>query len=160
MEEIQNALGQNDVPLFFYNRCTSVDDQDLIGEAFDSEDAVTVWAGAPPLPEEEERSRVPKNLKNNSDHEIIVVAHTNKGLPIFLRGNQVKAVKFDFWAWTKIIELYRYLYNTINGGKFYLIFINLTLMHSGQMGSSDSRVSAISPQRVAAVGVATMCSCS
>ena len=127
MEEIQNALGQNNVPLFFYNRCTSVDDQDLIGEAFDSEDAVTVWAGAPPTPEEEERSRVPKNLKNNSDYEIIVVAHTNKGLPIFLRGNQVKAVKFDFWAWTKIIELYRYLYNTINGGKFYLIFINLIL---------------------------------
>ena len=127
VEEIQNALGQNDVPLFFYNRCTSVDDQDLIGEAFDSEDAVTVWAGAPPTPEEEERSRVPKNLKNNSDYEIIVVAHTNKGLPIFLRGNQVKAVKFDFWAWTKIIELYRYLYNTINGGKFHSIFINLIL---------------------------------
>ena len=107
VEEIQNLLGQNAAPLFFYNRCTSVDDQDLIGEAFDSEDAVTVWAGAPPTPEEEERSRVPKNIKNNSDYEIIVVAQTKKGMPIFLRGNQVKAVKFDSWAWTKNIELYR-----------------------------------------------------
>ena len=135
VEEIQTVLGQNDVPFFFYNRCTSVDDQDLIGEAFDSEDAVTVWVGAPPTPEdeeeeeeeeEEERGEL-KNIKNNSDYEIIVVTQTKQGRPIFFEGNQLKAVKFDSWTWTKIIELYRYLYNTINGGKFYLIFINLIL---------------------------------
>ena len=52
VEEIQDLLELNDVVLFFFNRCTSVDDQDLIGEAFDSEDAVTVWVGPPPTPEE------------------------------------------------------------------------------------------------------------
>ena len=112
MEEIADLLPENDAPLFFYNRCSSVDDQDLIVEAFDSEDPVTVWAGAPPATEEdeeedEEERGDPKNIKNNSDYEIIVVAQTKKGLPIFLRGNQVKAVKFDSWAWTKNIELYR-----------------------------------------------------
>ena len=100
--------------MFFYNRCASVDDQDFIGEAFDSEDAVTVWVGAPPTPEdeeeeeeeEEERGEL-KNIKNNSDYEIIVVTQTKQGRPIFFEGNQLKAVKFDSWAWTKKIELYR-----------------------------------------------------
>ena len=110
VEEIQDLLGQSDANLFFYNRCTSVDDQDLIGEAFESEDPVTVWDGAPPIPDEgevEERSEQIKNIKNKSDYEIIVVAQTKKGRPIFFSGNQHKAVKFDSWAWTKKIELYR-----------------------------------------------------
>ena len=109
VEEIQDLLGQNDAALFFYNRCTSVDDQDLIGEAFDSEDPVTVWVGAPPSLEEddvEERSQ-PKNIKNKSDYEIVVVAQTKNGRPIFFKENQLKAVKFDSWTWTKKIELYR-----------------------------------------------------
>ena len=107
VEEIQDLLGQSDANLFFYNRCTSVDDQNLIGEAFDSEDAVTVWRGAPPSPDEVERSKPIKNIKNKSDYEIIVVAQTKKGRPIFFSGNQHKAVKFDSWAWSKKIELYR-----------------------------------------------------
>ena len=109
VEEIQDLLGQSDANLFFYNRCTSVDEQDLIGEAFDSEDPVTVWVGAPPTPEEdevEERSQ-PKNIKNKSDYEIVVVAQTKNGRPIFFKENQLKAVKFDSWTWTKKIELYR-----------------------------------------------------
>ena len=109
VKELKNVLGKNEATLFFKNRCTSVDDQDLVGEAFDSEDAVTVWVGAPQTPEEdevEERSQ-PKNIKNMSDYEIIVVAQTKNGRPIFFKENQQLAVKFDSWAWTKKIELYR-----------------------------------------------------
>ena len=81
----------------------------MIGEAFDPEDTVTVWAGAPPTPEEddEEERGEPKNMKNNSDYDLIVVAQTKMGKPIFFEGNQLKAVKFDSWTWTKKIELYR-----------------------------------------------------
>ena len=69
VEEIGNLLPKTDATLFFYNRCASVDDQDLIGEAFDSGDAVTVWVGAPPTTEEKERGSLQKNIKNNSKYE-------------------------------------------------------------------------------------------
>ena len=110
VEEIQDLLELNDVVLFFFNRCTSVDDQDLIGEAFDSEDAVTVWVGPPPTPEEgDERDerREPNKISNNSHFEIVVVAQTKSGRPIYFEESQLKAVKFDSSAWTKKIELYR-----------------------------------------------------
>ena len=110
VEEIQDLLELNDVVLFFFNRCTSVDDQDLIGEAFDSEDAVTVWVGAPPTPEEgDERDerREPNKISNKSHFEIVVVAETKSGRPIYFEESQLKAVKFDSSAWTKKIELYR-----------------------------------------------------
>ena len=109
VEEIQNVIGQNAAPLFFYNRCTSVDVEDLIGEAFDSEDAVTVWVGAPREEEKRKFGKIEKkNIKNNSDYEIVVVVHTiNKGMPIFIKGNQLKAFKFDWLNWSQKIELYR-----------------------------------------------------
>ena len=109
MEELQDLLGQNDATLFFYNRCTSVDEEDLIGEAFDSEDTVTVWVGAPPDPEEddEEERNEPKKIKNNSDYEIILVAETRSGNPVCFEGNKVTAVRFDSSTWSKNIELYR-----------------------------------------------------
>ena len=108
VEEIADLLPETDATLFFYNRCASVDDQDLIGEAFDSNDPVTVWVGAPPE-EEVERSERKNltNIKNNSDFEIIMVAQTKKGMPIFFEKNQLAAVKFDSWAWSNKIALYR-----------------------------------------------------
>ena len=109
VEEIQNVIGQNAAPLFFYNRCTSVDVEDLIGEAFDSEDAVTVWVGAPREEENRKFGKIEKkNIKNNSGDEIVLVVHTvKKGLPIFVQGKQLKAVKFDWLNWSHKIELYR-----------------------------------------------------
>ena len=107
MEEIGNLLPKTRATLFFKNRCASVDGQDLIGEAFDSEDPVTVWAGAPPTTEEKERGSLPKNIKNNSKYEIIVLARTKEGWPIIFEGNQLKAVKFDSLVWSKKIVIYR-----------------------------------------------------
>lgn len=109
VEEIHNLLGQNDAPLFIYNRFSSVNEEDLICEAFDSEDAVIVWVGAPREEEERKFGKIEKkNIKNNSDYEIVVVVHTiKKGMPIFLQGNQLKAFKFDWLNWSQKIELYR-----------------------------------------------------
>ena len=108
MEEIADLLPETAATLFIKNRCASVEDQELIGEAFDSEHPVTVWVGAPPSPEEKERGSWQKNIRNNSDYsEIIVVARTKEGWPIFFEGKQLNAVKFDSLVWSKKIELYR-----------------------------------------------------
>ena len=92
-------------PLFFYNRCTSVDDEDLIGEAYDSDDVMTVWAGALPGPEEEKKDEVSKDIKNDSDYEIIVVGRTQRGWPIFFDGKERKSIKLS--KATTSIQLYR-----------------------------------------------------
>ena len=108
VEEIADLLPETDATLFFYNRCASVDDQDLIGEAFNSEDPVTVWAGAPPTTEEKERGTLQKNIKNNSDYsEIVVLARTKEGWPIFFEEKQLNAVKFDPLVWSEKIVIYR-----------------------------------------------------
>ena len=111
MEEIKDLLGQKYPSLFYFNRCTAIEDQELIRDAFDSEDTVTVWVGPPPTPEEgderEDRRSEPKNIINKSRYEIIVEAQTKNGSKICLEENQLKAVKFDFGTWNKEIELYR-----------------------------------------------------
>ena len=108
VEEIAKLLPKTEATLFFYNRCASVEDQDLIGEAFDSEDPVTVWAGAPPTTEEKERGSLKKNIKNNSDYStIIVLAWTKKESPIFFEGKQLQAVKFDPLVWSEKIVIFR-----------------------------------------------------
>lgn len=109
VEEIADLLGLNDAILFYSNRCTSLNYQDLIEEAFDSEDVVYVWIGAPPAPEEEIRRKLPKNIRNNSDNkDIVVVAETQDGLPIFFEGRKLKAVNFKSWTWpwNRKIEIY------------------------------------------------------
>ena len=108
--EIQKLLGQNYPSLFYFNRCTAIEKHELIGDAFDSEDTVTVWVGPPPTPEEgDERDerREPNKISNNSHFEIVVVAETKSGRSIYFEESQLKAVKFDSSAWTKKIELYR-----------------------------------------------------
>ena len=110
VEEIKDLLGQNYPSLFYFNRCTAIEDQELIGDAFDSEDTVTAWVGAPPTTEEDDETEdrgEPKNIMNMSGYKIIVVAQTKKGFPIFFEENQFKAVKFDSWTWKKKIKLYR-----------------------------------------------------
>ena len=107
MKELQNLLPKTKATLIFYNRCASVDDQELIVEAFNSEDPVTVWAGAPQTTEEKERGTLQKNIKNNSDYEIVVVARTKEGWPIFFEGKKMMAVKFDTLVWSKKIVIYR-----------------------------------------------------
>ena len=108
MKELQNLLPKTKATLIFYNRCASVDDQELIVEAFNSEDPVTVWAGAPQTTEEKERGSLGKNIKNNSDYpDIIVLARTKDGWPIFFEGKQRQAVKFDSLMWRKKIVIYR-----------------------------------------------------
>ena len=109
VEEIADLLPQTDAPLFFYNCFTRVDGDDLIGEAFDSEDAVTVWLGAPPEEGPRKFGQIEKkNIRNNTDYKIVVVARTiKKGMLIFLNGNQLKAVRFDWLNWSQKIELYR-----------------------------------------------------
>ena len=108
VEEIAKLLPDTDPTFcFYFNRCVSVDDQELISEAFSSEDTVTVWVGAPPASTETKRKKVKTNIQNNSDHEIVVVAWTKEGWPIFFKGKQLKAVKFDFLFWSKKIVLYR-----------------------------------------------------
>ena len=110
MADIASLL-PTDAPPFFYNCCTLLDCDEAIGEAFDSEDAVAVWLGAPPPPESEPRKFgqiEKKNIRNNTDYKIVVVARTiKKGMPIFLKGNQLGAVKFDYLNWSQKIELYR-----------------------------------------------------
>ena len=108
MKELQNLLPKTKATLIFYNRCASVDDQELIVEAFNSEDPVTVWAGAPPTTEEKERGSLKKNIKNNSDYStIIVLAWTKKESPIFFEGKQLQAVKFDPLVWSEKIVIFR-----------------------------------------------------
>ena len=113
--EIQDLLGEEVLgedyvftALFFFNLCTAVSINSLIVDAFKPDDVVTVRKGVPPTPEEEKRSSVQKNIRNNSDYEIIVVAQTPKmKQPIFLKGAELAAVRFDPWAWTNKIELWR-----------------------------------------------------
>ena len=113
--EIQDLLGQEVlgeeyeyIDLYFFNQCTEVSVTSLIVDAFGPEDVVKVRVGVPPTPEEEERSSGLKNIRNNSDAEIIVVAQTNKmKQPIFLKGKEIAAVRFDSWHWTNKIELWR-----------------------------------------------------
>ena len=116
MEEIKDLLGQKYPSLFYFNRCTAIEKHELIGDAFDSEDTVTVWVGPPPTPEEgderEDRRSEPKSIMNKSRYKIIVEAQTKNGSKIFLEENQLKAVKFDSWTWNEKIKLYRYLCST------------------------------------------------
>ena len=108
--EIQKLLGKNYPSLFYFNRCTAIEKHELIGDAFDSEDTVTAWVGAPPTTEEDDETEdrgEPKNIMNMSGYEIIVEAQTKNGSKICLEENQLKAVKFDFGTWNKEIELYR-----------------------------------------------------
>ena len=107
VEEIGDLLPKTGATKFFKNRCASVDDQDLVGEAFDSEHPVTVWVGAPPTTEEKERGSLQKNIKNNSKYEIIVLARTKEGWPIIFEGKQLMAVRFDSLVWSKKIVIYR-----------------------------------------------------
>ena len=110
MEEIADLLPETNETLYFFNRCHRVDEDELIVEAFDSKDPVTVRTGSS---EEEERARVQKNIQNNSDYDIVVVTRTKDGWPIFLEGKDrpkcdLKAVNFDsFRDMSKKIELYR-----------------------------------------------------
>merc|ERR550539_647167 len=82
VEEIQNLLEIpiSKEPLFFYNRCATVEPEDLIGEAYGSEDPVIVRTSneedANSRKTEEGKRAKPKYIKNNSDYEIIVVAWT------------------------------------------------------------------------------------
>ena len=103
---LPNLLPKTKATLIFYNRCASVDDQDSIGEAFHYEDPVTVWVGAPQTTEEKERGSL-KNISNNSKYEIVVLARTKDGWPIFFEGKQLQAVKFDSFVWSKKIVIYR-----------------------------------------------------
>ena len=109
--EIKKLLGKNYPSLFYFNRCTAIEKHELIGDAFDSEDTVTVWVGPPPTPEEgderEDRRSEPKNIINKSRYKIIVEAQTKNGSNIFLEENQLKAVQFDSWTWCEKIKLYR-----------------------------------------------------
>ena len=110
MKEIAGLLPKTDETLYFFNRCHPVDEDEPIVEAFDSKDPVTVWAG---LPEKVVKARVQKNIQNNSDYDIVVVARTKDGWPIFFEGKDrpkcdLKAVNFDsFRDMSKKIELYR-----------------------------------------------------
>ena len=113
--DIQDLLGEEVLgedyqyePLFFYNQCTDVSIESLIVDAFEPDDVVKVRVGVPPTPEEEKRSSELKNIINKSDYEIIVVAQTQKmKQPIFLKETEARAVRFNSWAWTNKIELWR-----------------------------------------------------
>ena len=113
--EIQDLLGEEILgedyefmDLYFYNQCTEVSTTSLIVDAFEPDDVVKVRVGVPSTSEEEERSSGLKNIRNNSDSEIILVAQTRKmKQPIFLKGMEIGAVKFDSWHWTNKIELWR-----------------------------------------------------
>ena len=108
--EIKKLLGKNYPSLFYFNRCTAIEKHELIGDAFDSEDTVTAWVGAPPTTEEDDETEdrgEPKNIMNMSGYEIIVEAQTKNGSNIFLEETQLKAVKFDSWTWCEKIKLYR-----------------------------------------------------
>jgi len=113
VEEIQDLLEIpiSKEPLFFYNRCATVDPEDLIGEAYGSEDVVIVWTSneedANSQKTEEGKRAKPKEIKNETDHEIIVVARTKEGWPIFFDEKETNAVKFASLVWTKKIVLYR-----------------------------------------------------
>ena len=113
VEEIQNLLEipMSKEPLFFYNRCATVGHEDLIGEAYGSEDIVKVWTSnvedANTTKTEEGKRAKPKNFINNSGYEIIVVARTKDGWPIFFDEKETTALKFASFVWTKKIVLYR-----------------------------------------------------
>ena len=113
--EIQDLLGEevlgedyDCMDFYYYNQCTEVSLTSLIVDTFDPDDVVKVRVGVPPTPEKEGRSSGLKNIRNNTDYELIVVAQTHKmKQPIFLTGREAKKVKFDSWHWTNKIELWR-----------------------------------------------------
>ena len=127
--EIQDLLRKSDRPelkkvMFFYNGVENLEEQlELpVREIFKNGDVVTVYLGAiPPLEFEQRAAENSKNIKKMCEREIMMTLRTKFWRnETHISDERIYAIDFD--NFDKKIELYWYLYNT------FMFFIKVLLL--------------------------------